>query len=416
MKKYRVIVAHAGQQTSFRRAEALKKGEMLHKYITTVYLKKEKMASLGLLKKIARKEYDRLILRNCPSLDDAEVVQYDVIQNLILIAINRVAKLKKLYINLNLYLSKKFAKKVASYAKKENVDALIMMGAAPAAAFDDLGDTRIIKIFDMTSIAYNYQSMIMQEMLLKMPMEWGKYISTSSDKNAISELMKNIISADHIICSSDFAMQSLIANEIPQDRIHVIRYGLEQNQKEHIKRNSSKLELLYIGSVSCEKGIYFLLEAIKRINSDEISLTLVGKKYIDDELLEPYKKWCSFVGDIPHAQVKQYYCCSDIFILPTLFDSFGRVISEAMSYGLPVISTDHAGAADYIDNGVNGFVISAGDIDGIADSILYFMNDRNEVKRMGSNAAKTAQIHTWAHYEKEYVETVKRIIENEAKN
>ena len=134
MKKYRVIVAHAGQQTSFRRAEALKKGDMLHKYITTVYLKKEKMASLGLLKKIARKEYDRLILRNCPSLDDTEVVQYDVIQNLILIAINRVAKLKKLYINLNLYLSKKFAKKVASYAKKENVDALIMMGAAPAAA------------------------------------------------------------------------------------------------------------------------------------------------------------------------------------------------------------------------------------------------------------------------------------------
>lgn len=416
MKKYRVIVAHAGQQTSFRRAEALKKGDMLHKYITTVYLKKEKMASLGLLKKIARKEYDRLILRNCPSLDDTEVVQYDVIQNLILIAINRVAKLKKLYINLNLYLSKKFAKKVASYAKKENVDALIMMGAAPAAAFDDLRDTKIIKIFDMTSIAYNYQSMIMQEMLLKMPIEWRKYISTSSDENTISELMKNIISADHIICSSDFAKQSLIANEIPQDRIHVIRYGLEQNQKEHIKRNSSKLELLYIGSVSCEKGIYFLLEAIKKINSYEISLTLVGKKYIDDELLEPYKRWCSFVGDIPHAQVKQYYCCSDIFILPTLFDSFGRVISEAMSYGLPVIGTDHAGAADYIDNGVNGFVISAGDIDSIADSILYFMNDRNEVKRMGSNAAKTTQIHTWVYYEKEYVETIKRIIENEAKD
>ena len=42
MKKYRVIVAHAGQQTSFRRAEALKKGNMLDKYITTVYLKNSK--------------------------------------------------------------------------------------------------------------------------------------------------------------------------------------------------------------------------------------------------------------------------------------------------------------------------------------------------------------------------------------
>ena len=118
MKKYRVIVAHAGQQTSFRRAEALKKGNMLDKYITTVYLKKTRIANLKLLKKIDKKEYNRLMLRNCDALDDDNVIQYDIIQNLVLIALNRVAKFKKIYIKLNLLLSKKFAKKVARYAKK----------------------------------------------------------------------------------------------------------------------------------------------------------------------------------------------------------------------------------------------------------------------------------------------------------
>lgn len=415
MKKYRVIVAHAGQQTSFRRAEALKNGNMLDKYITTVYLKKKRITNLRLLKKISKKEYNRLILRNCGALDDDNVVQYDIFQNLVLIALNRIAKLKKLYNKLNILLSKKFAKKVARYAKKNKVDAVIMMGAAPAIAFENLKNTEIVKIFDMTSIAYNYQSIIMREMSAKMPLEWKECITISNDETKINKLMNNIFKADYIICSSDFAMQSLIANKVPQEKIYIVRYGLEQNLKMQTKKDSQKLKLLYVGSISCEKGIYFLLEAIRQLDSSEISLTLVGKKYVQDSLLEPYKKWCNFVGDIPHTQVKNYYSSADVFILPTLFDSFGRVISEAMSYGLPVVSTNHAGAADYIKSNVNGFVIPAGDIKSLVNVIRYFMDNREETKRMGNNAYNTAQIHTWAHYEKEYVKTIKRIIDKESK-
>lgn len=389
---------------------------MLDKYITTVYLKKKRIANLKLLKKIDKKEYNRLMLRNCDALDDDNVIQYDIIQNLVLIALNRVAKFKKIYIKLNLLLSKKFAKKVARYAKKKEVDAVIMMGAAPAVAFENLKNTKIVKVFDMTSIAYNYQSIIMREMSDKMPSAWKECITISNDETEINKLMDNIFKADYIICSSDFAMQSLIANRIPREKICIVRYGLEQNLREQTKQESQKLKLLYVGSISCEKGIYFLLEAIRQLDSDQISLTLVGKKYIGDRLLEPYKKWCNFIGDIPHAQVKQYYSSSDVFVLPTLFDSFGRVISEAMSYGLPVVSTNHAGAADYIKDNVNGFVIPAGDINSLVNVIQYFIDNRDEIKRMGINANNTAQIHTWTYYEEEYVKTIKRIIDKESKN
>lgn len=106
MRKYKVIVAHAGQQSSFRRAEALKKGGLLYRYITTVYVKKGYLGWLKVFRVISHKEYERMTLRNCPVLEDTEVIQFDILPNLMLILINRVPKLKNLYVRTNIRLSK----------------------------------------------------------------------------------------------------------------------------------------------------------------------------------------------------------------------------------------------------------------------------------------------------------------------
>lgn len=416
MKKiyYRVIVAHAGQQSSFKRVEALKHDNLLFKYITTVYLKKKYISKLSLLKRINRDEYNRLKLRNCNILDDEDVVQYDVFPNLLLIMVNRFSRLKKLYNFMNLKLSRKFAIKVADYADIENVDALIMMGAAPAAAFEQLSKKRshVVKIFDMTSIAYNYQGMIMQKEREKMPIAWRKYITVNSDSPKIELLMKNIYTADHLICTSKFAFQSLVENGIDPKKISIVRYGINSPKKKQITRKNMKkpLKLLFVGSVSCEKGIYFLLEAMKCFRPEDVSLTVIGKKYVSDDLLSEYENWCQFVGDIPYSQVGKYYENADVFVFPTLFDSFGKVISEAMSYGLPVISTSSAGAADYIENGINGFVIKAGSVEELENSIKYFLEHRDKVISMGKQSIETADQNTWSQYEKEYAKTIRQII------
>ena len=65
-----------------------------------------------------------------------------------------------------------------------------------------------------------------------------------------------------------------------------------------------------------------------------------------------------FIDFLQTSELKQYYKLSDIFVLPTKYDVWGLVVNEAMSQGLPVISTSACVAAiELVSNGYNGYVI-----------------------------------------------------------
>jgi glycosyltransferase involved in cell wall biosynthesis len=56
-------------------------------------------------------------------------------------------------------------------------------------------------------------------------------------------------------------------------------------------------------------------------------------------------------------QIERYYAAADAFVFPSVNDSFGLVVLESMASGLPVFSSDQAGAAELIDSGRDGFVL-----------------------------------------------------------
>ena len=80
-----------------------------------------------------------------------------------------------------------------------------------------------------------------------------------------------------------------------------------------------------------------------------------------EQLLTPYRSMFLHLPSVPKVQLKEYYNRADVFILPSLGDSYALVVLEAIASGLPVIVTENVGAADAIENGKNGFVIPAGD-------------------------------------------------------
>lgn len=409
----KVVIAHAGQQTSFRRAEALKNGGYLYQYITTVYLKENSKSVLTLLRRIKKDEALRLAKHSCKALSDNEVKTIETCLGMILLFLNRLDRKRKVYNILNYQFSYRFAKKTAKYSIKEKADILVMMGAAPFGAFDYLNkhSSEIIKVFDMSSIAYNYQTEIMKRERENLPESWKPYIVRDKDSDLNVQLMKNITNADFIIVSSSFAKQSILANEFQEDRVFTIPYGIDTTPRNNIARyrENEKLKMLFVGSVSCEKGIYYLLEAVSQFPSARIELTVVGKKFLPDDLLNKYIPWATFIGDIPSSEVEKYYCSSHLLIVPTLFDSFGRVITEAMSYGLPVVSTSSAGAADYIIDNENGFVIPPSSVHAICEKIQYFLDNPHEIERMGKNNSNAAQEYSWGKYYSSYCNVMDKI-------
>jgi UDP-glucose:(heptosyl)LPS alpha-1,3-glucosyltransferase len=94
-------------------------------------------------------------------------------------------------------------------------------------------------------------------------------------------------------------------------------------------------------------------------------------------------------------EVEKYYLASDIFAMPSKFDTFGLAVLEAMTAGLPVIITQRVGARDLIDPGVNGCILgddpSSFDL---SEKLAFLMKKENRLK-MGENARRVAFQHTW---------------------
>jgi UDP-glucose:(heptosyl)LPS alpha-1,3-glucosyltransferase len=99
----------------------------------------------------------------------------------------------------------------------------------------------------------------------------------------------------------------------------------------------------------------------------------------------------------PHTkQVEAVFASADVFVLPTLYDSFGLVITEAMATGLPVITSRAAGAAELITPGVDGFVTNAPwDADGLAARLADLRDSPTLRERVGTAARRRVEPLTW---------------------
>jgi glycosyltransferase involved in cell wall biosynthesis len=109
-----------------------------------------------------------------------------------------------------------------------------------------------------------------------------------------------------------------------------------------------------------------------------------------------------FLGGFPAAGVRDLLQQADVFVLPTLADSMPRAVLEAMAAGLPVVTTDRSGYQDLIEDGVNGFLVPAGDAHAIAARLRLLAEDRDLRQRIGRAARVTAELNTWERYEERF--------------
>lgn len=119
--------------------------------------------------------------------------------------------------------------------------------------------------------------------------------------------------------------------------------------------------------------------------------------------LEPYRVIATECGVgervtlLPATKaIERYYGAADVLVLPTPYDAFGMVITEAMACGIPVITTPLAGAAELLTDGVHGLLVqSPTDIAGFAGAMKQLSGDAGARERMGQAAAALMREHTW---------------------
>ena len=127
-------------------------------------------------------------------------------------------------------------------------------------------------------------------------------------------------------------------------------------------------------------------------------LRVYGAVSLPDRLLKPPLENVEFGGSIPRDQLMDRYRESDAMVFPTLCDGFGMVVTEAWSRGLPVITTNKAGASDLLRPEQNGLLIEAGSASAIASALDWCLTHRGELLAMRKSASETAAGWQWSDY------------------
>jgi UDP-glucose:(heptosyl)LPS alpha-1,3-glucosyltransferase len=156
--------------------------------------------------------------------------------------------------------------------------------------------------------------------------------------------------------------------------------------------------LLLVGNDWKKKGLHWLLEAIGRLRHLAVRLLVVGRDDLTpfDPLIRKLKisQHVRLVGS--SSDILKFYAACDVYVGPSLHDSFAFPPLEAMACGLPVITSSQNGGCEIITNGVDGFILDdPRDSSKLADLILLLYNDKGLRQRIEEAAAKTAQQYTW---------------------
>lgn len=212
---------------------------------------------------------------------------------------------------------------------------------------------------------------------------------------------------DCIMTPSEFVRNSFLAQGIEQEKVLKVNYGIDVAYFKKSTAGSwiqpSRFIVIFVGMLSIQKGIHYLVEAWNQLNLPEnkTQLLLVGSMQKDvDVLLKKMriKKNVIFYGATTQQNLLSLYQASSLFVLPSLQDGFATVMREAMISGLPIICSNQSGGDDLITHGDNGFVVPAGNSNVLAEKIEWCYHNQEQAHLMGVKAQEKINHYTWDAY------------------
>lgn len=251
-----------------------------------------------------------------------------------------------------------------------------------------LGRWRIVIVYDGSSPNVDYQDSPIRSWLRRgMVKSVDAFITNSSNgKNYLTKILQaqenQVFSRPYQVPDSQ-ALLKLVDDSQPSDGI-----------------NTQRPVFLFVGQLIQRKGLEYLLKACVILQSwgyFNYTLMVLGQGPLRDEL-EAYSKQhnlnVQWIGWVDYGSVGAYFQNADIFVLPTLEDTWGMVVLESMLFGKPVMCSKYAGAAEMIIDGVNGYLFNPKEPEELAKLMSSFIDNPNLIPSMGKESQRLIAQHT----------------------
>ena len=182
--------------------------------------------------------------------------------------------------------------------------------------------------------------------------------------------------------------------------------------------NLGDFTILCVGRLSEEKGIIYLLQALKTLQASgkAFKALIVGsgpletdlRRYITDNELT---KSVIMTGWVDNSELPAYYKTADIMVGPSLHEAQGLVFLEALAAGLPVITTTAGGTKDFVKNSRNGFLVEPQSPDQIVDKLTTVYNDRSLLQQLAAAApGSVREKYSWKAVTTRYTHIFKELL------
>lgn len=257
-----------------------------------------------------------------------------------------------------------------------------------------------LTICDRGSSHILYQDEILAEEYAR----WGiRY--NPIDRQLVERELQEYDFCDLIFVPSSFAYRSFTEKGVPETKLVKIPYGVDLNLFRPLAKDDDIFRVIYVGAMSLQKGLPYLLDAIAGLILPKFELWLIGGLHPEVRpFLARYEGRYRYFGIVPRAGLHNYYSQASVFVIASVQEGLALVQAQAMACGLPVIATRNTGAEDLFTDGVEGFIVPIRDPETIREKVVYLYEHPEVREEMGRAALRrVASLGGWKSYADEVV-------------
>lgn len=189
----------------------------------------------------------------------------------------------------------------------------------------------------------------------------------------------------------------------------------DNNWKRKLGLEGKKV-VLFVGRIVKEKNLDILAESMEILSGKrkDISLVVAG----GGPYFEEYRKRIPnslFLGHLETEELAKVYASSDIFVFPSVTETFGNVIVEAMASGLPPVCAKSFGASELINDGQNGLLAEPNSPTSLVEKLETLLDNPFLRERISENAYQTALQLSWENILNRFNSKIVEIVEKRKK-
>jgi len=233
--------------------------------------------------------------------------------------------------------------------------------------------------------------------------EWEPTLeSTREPEEKLARKEEELALANCITCPSEFVLQSIPSEIRKETPCQIAPFGSPKIPPNDAQggnaRKEGKLKLLFVGSMSQRKGLADLFEAMKLVDSPQVTLSILGRPSMPMCFYRSHYPNFKYLPPRSNEGVREVMLEHDVLVLPSIIEGRALVQQEALACGLPLIVTQNAGGEDLIEEERTGFIVPIRKPDEIAEKIDWFCQNLQEIDEMSEYCRNKATQYKWSEY------------------